>query len=802
MLDRDIVLNFTLYEIYFSTGPALCRDGRLTVHNFISPYTFCAHHALLNLYPPGNDVKLSLLVDLLSEFNFTATFSVIARHIVHSINYHEQSQVIVAHFFRNEAVLYAFKISTKKSHCIILDLLSHYKYIIHNGPGLFSTSVKNSPQRLHMSTCQCIVTMFSEMPVLFDSIPASFFGFSSHLVQVVSAHVINNTEEISMPIQTCHSPICVIFTQAEKDRQINITIVKMNFLSDNMLDCLFGGLVAAEELETGNQESATVCDNVHPFHVPRMLYSYNGSLLIVMYWYAPHSVINATLKVSKTKCKAVRINSCEFYKACQLGTANGHKPCTTFQHKLNQLTDVGLSTYRTIGNMFFNIPPSTCAVAQVFSQGSLKKTARYVEWQCNWVLSLKPYSVDSLGSEYRFHVMGFFEIPKERRVYATNEQESHLIALTKELIIGMRDTFTALGPEKYFMACHFKNMTPICLERHRHFEDRLLFFSTEKNSTQSHFSFFTSVLPPRTLQFQGHFYQHSKTWVDIIIFHHVEKEQSSLTMLSVEISETLEIHNTQNKGIFMLKMKKTGETDDEEFDTILAQMKVASRSTKVTIDACDLHLCPSSFYRGQSQDTVPIAGVYTYIWKSTVRLFSEDYKHMSLPGVMHYLRVEINDTLPQNYSIETSWLQGEENVLKYTVNPCDFVVGDARRRICLNVIVHIANQSIICFTFVISKSQVNGTHNTMTGDSESFLQLRKTTYSGNIRHVPDKWSWHEAFHFCRDIGDKLPQFTSKENLYTMISIFKFPLDMEAVEAIFIGLHQDNSSQVRITACKQ
>ncbi len=142
ILDRDIVLNFTFYEIYFSTGPVPCKHGRMRVHNLFLSSIFCAHHALLNLYPPGNHVELSLFIEPFSIFNITATFSVIDKHIVHSTNHHKAFEQIVAYKFRNEAVLYSFTICTRKSHHIILALLLHHKYIIYDGPGLFSTSVK------------------------------------------------------------------------------------------------------------------------------------------------------------------------------------------------------------------------------------------------------------------------------------------------------------------------------------------------------------------------------------------------------------------------------------------------------------------------------------------------------------------------------------------------------------------------------------------------------------------------------------------------------------------------------------
>ncbi len=556
---------------------------------------------------------------------------------------------------------------------------------------------------------------------------------------------------------------------------MNVTIVKMYFASDKQSDCLFGGLVATEELEAGNYESATVCETLQPDHVPRRLYSCNGSLLIVMYWYAPHSIINAALKMSNTKCKAVRINSCEFHKACFLRRPG---PCIAFQQKIKNLTNVDLTVHLGTSDMLLSIPASECIVVQVLAEWSLKRTTGFVtvHRQCFWQFSLEPFV--SLGSQYWIHITGFFERPKEIR--PMKEAECHVIALHPNDF--KRDTFLFFGPDKYVLACHFQNMTHICSEWHSNIVAQLF---TEENPTHNHI--FTSVQLPNMLHLQGKFYQHSKTWVDVIIFHHVEKEQSSPTILFADIIETPATYHTDNKGIVLLKLKKTGETKNMVFATALVQLTAASKSTKQPTNPCKrerIHL------RCLWHEIL-----YTNFWESTVRLFSEDSKHISLPGVMHYFRVKINETLLHNYSMAKAWLQWEENALKYTVNPCKFVVGEERRTDCLIVLVHLANESVICYTFVISTTPNNGTHNLI------FPPLRERTYSGNIQHIPDKWSWHEAFQFCKDIAENLPQFTSKEDLYIAINIFKFHLDMEAVEAFYIGLYQDNSSQVRHTETK-
>ena len=41
------------------------------------------------------------------------------------------------------------------------------------------------------------------------------------------------------------------------------------------------------------------------------------SFIIVLYWYKHYSSINATLEISQTKCKPIRINICIAYILCR-----------------------------------------------------------------------------------------------------------------------------------------------------------------------------------------------------------------------------------------------------------------------------------------------------------------------------------------------------------------------------------------------------------------------------------------------------------------------------------------------------
>ncbi len=364
--DWKIALNFTFHAVTFSPGPALCQEGRLMVHNFaprISPFFFCSNHSLFNLYPFARRLMLHLKVDHHSFFNFTTTFSVMDTRLLHNLNCHSKLNFLLVYIFSNGAALYFYKIDTMKCYQLILALLSHNKYIIYDAPGLFSTSVKMSPGKVKMSTFQCIVTIIETNASVCENDQISFFKFSSMLIHQSSEHIITQNINIQLPSQTCSPPVCVILFMAPMGH-VNVTVLSMAYHSVYMFDCIYGGLVSGEQLSTGYHESAVVCDNTQDHHVPRMLYSHKSSMLVVLYWYEPHSMINATIKISETKCHVVKINSCEFHRKC----IERPKRCLSFDTRVNRQSNVSLTTSTAGGMMFFHLAPADCNVIQMFAR--------------------------------------------------------------------------------------------------------------------------------------------------------------------------------------------------------------------------------------------------------------------------------------------------------------------------------------------------------------------------------------------------------------------------------------------------
>ena len=92
---------------------------------------------------------------------------------------------------------------------------------------------------------------------------------------------------------------------------MNVTVTEIIAVEGHDLNCLFSGLVAAEKLKDDYRQTDTVCQNHDGTKdSSRSFYSYNSSLILVLYFYKPYSTINATVNISQTKCQPVQIDIC------------------------------------------------------------------------------------------------------------------------------------------------------------------------------------------------------------------------------------------------------------------------------------------------------------------------------------------------------------------------------------------------------------------------------------------------------------------------------------------------------------
>ena len=80
--------------------------------------------------------------------------------------------------------------------------------------------------------------------------------------------------------------------------------------------CTYFGMVVGERLQNDYRQSRTFCTNQDRTKDPlRSFYSYNSSMLLVLYWYKSYSTINLSILFHKQN---VILSICYFYYKCAL----------------------------------------------------------------------------------------------------------------------------------------------------------------------------------------------------------------------------------------------------------------------------------------------------------------------------------------------------------------------------------------------------------------------------------------------------------------------------------------------------
>lgn len=110
----------------------------------------------------------------------------------------------------------------------------------------------------------------------------------------------------------------------------------------------------------------------------KSFYSKYSHLLLVIYWYSPYAFINATLKASRTKCKAIAIDFCLQWFCI----FRSKKSCAPLLNSLTAGSDLRLLWSRP--QLKIELVNGTCSVLQVRHSNKLYKQNRkpYVNVWC------------------------------------------------------------------------------------------------------------------------------------------------------------------------------------------------------------------------------------------------------------------------------------------------------------------------------------------------------------------------------------------------------------------------------------
>ena len=243
-------------------------------------------------------------------------------------------------------------------------LLKFPKYLSQNlvvfdGPGFLSRTLRMtdvSRQMIKTSSFQCIVQFLTKN--IGHGVTHNF-EYTSKVLSLCKVIYLYSTKDHSyhLPFTQCYESPIFIEIAANKNYQVNITVMDFSSKTKVFPHCTLGGLQISEQLLSEFRESITICrsESIH-----RNFYSHNSSLMVLLYWYEHYDRISTVLKISQIECRHIHIDpgfnrwTCRNYKI----------PCGSYLSHVTKYLNVTLINN---GNGYFlEGTEEQCIVIQVF----------------------------------------------------------------------------------------------------------------------------------------------------------------------------------------------------------------------------------------------------------------------------------------------------------------------------------------------------------------------------------------------------------------------------------------------------
>ena len=341
--------NFTFNIIHSYRTELILQDMNSSLR-FVGFYsTFCIYPRVKNLH-----IKLSNLINtskkssysytLMRHFIFNESFTVVDNKLIYNlfdavkklgkvkpnIIYKVKKYILLSYFLQVKKLGQIF-VQTK--------FIKH-KYMIYDGPGILAETLRKQNNN-KCSTFQCVVHILIQYNAV-----KTFLKYYTKPLFITEIKTITPTQTVSMniPNKTCLDKVCIIYISAKYGYHINATVIKLSTPGFYYPNCMYSGLVKAEQLPHDYKQSETICkNNDKTKHSSRSFYSYNSTLTLILYWYKQYRTINVSLNISQTKCEPVEIDVCMYYKYCRkIGPRFYRYKCNPYLKYTTQYTMVKL----------------------------------------------------------------------------------------------------------------------------------------------------------------------------------------------------------------------------------------------------------------------------------------------------------------------------------------------------------------------------------------------------------------------------------------------------------------------------
>ena len=322
---------------------------------------------MFNLYPLGTEVVTCSCYHQLNYMKVEGIFTIFDRHYILNsegpkpIPNIDMSSILKFVFYPDtnaQHYLFRFYVAVRKLDNIIIWLSESKmsRYVVFDGPGLLSDTLQNPGNFKITTTFQTVVLMLKSDRAMIKNNSVVFV--SKHLSS--SWKIKTNQTENSLfhfPNNNCKENPCVVSVFGDLNYQINITVISVNTKILNDFGCFYAGIVTAEWSNSEYKEIKTVCESKNDL-VGQSIYSFNSSLVLVLYWYQEYSEINTSMTITQTNCKPVFIDLCWLHNLC----FTRETMCISYLFNVTRFSGVNLTFH--VDTLTPVLNPGDCAVLQ------------------------------------------------------------------------------------------------------------------------------------------------------------------------------------------------------------------------------------------------------------------------------------------------------------------------------------------------------------------------------------------------------------------------------------------------------
>ncbi len=401
----------------------------------------------------------------------------------------------------------------KNCQIVLKSVLSHnsFNLNIFDVPGTLSTKLKAQKNIFQTSTFQCVIVIYQ----------ANLSEWWDRSLQFLTQHVTlihiqrdRFSVDLQLPQVTCSTQLCAFEFLSDNGTHLNVTVMSLLFSWPVDFFCKFGGIVVLERSKKSADETYTLCISYSGAHSQsRSFYSKSSNLSLVMYWYLEYTKIQATLRVSETKCTPIQIDPCFVVQNCfslPYSETLNMTSCESYLSNLKQESGILFSPtkHEFASGIEYDLQNKGCVVFQL-SQSKNCQMGSHVENCVMFLVNSEIRTVQPVQYEMRGSV---------------HESVLMLDCVTVETAPGYVCTKTHISEEK---VC-----TPEGKVTHKH-------FAPAKNNTTNIFSshmFEQHVASKSVVLNPVAFFGQTHSWIDMTIQTDMKVEKTEILPFSVQHS--------------------------------------------------------------------------------------------------------------------------------------------------------------------------------------------------------------------------------------------------------------------------